>query len=127
MELNELSNQLARRVGITPEQANTAITLVSKTLLQKAEPGKASSILSKLPESITNFFSDSEKDQFKTTKQDVSKEEVIRKLDTEAGIKDPKKAQQTTEEAVRLLQNETGEQDLLDNVMGKFKSLNPFD
>jgi uncharacterized protein (DUF2267 family) len=126
MELDELSNQLAQRVGITPEQANTAITLVSKTLLQKAEPDKASSILSKLPESITNFFSDNEKDQFKTTKQDVSKEEVIRKLD-EAGIKDPKKAQQTTEEAVRLLKSETGEQDLLDDVMGKFKSLNPFD
>jgi hypothetical protein len=65
MELNELSNQLAQRVGITPEQANTAITLVSKTLLQKAEPDKASSILSKLPESITNFFSDNEKDQLR--------------------------------------------------------------
>ncbi|MGI0019933.1 MAG: DUF2267 domain-containing protein [Nitrososphaera sp.] len=125
----DLVNQLAQRVGITPEQANTAITLVSKTLLQKAEPNKASSLLSKLPSSITNIFSDNEKQQFTSTKQSVSNEEVIRKLGTDAGIKDPKKAQQTTEEAVKLLQEKTGENDLLDNVMGKFKNmdLNPFD
>jgi hypothetical protein len=43
---NELADQLAQRVGITPEQANTAITIVSRTLLQKAEPNKASSLLS---------------------------------------------------------------------------------
>lgn len=125
----DLVNQLAQRVGITPEQANTAITLVSKTLLQKAEPNKASSLLSKLPSSITNIFSDNEKQQFTTTKQSVSNEEVVRKLGTDAGIKDPKKAQQTTEEAVKLLQEKTGENDLIDNVMGKFKNidLNPFD
>lgn len=125
----DLVNQLAQRVGITPEQANTAITLVSKTLLQKAEPNKASSLLSKLPSSITNIFSDNEKQQFTTTKQSVSNEEVVRKLGTDAGIKDPKKAQQTTEEAVKLLQEKTGENDLMDNVMGKFKNidLNPFD
>ena len=125
----DLVNQLAQRVGITPEQANTAIALVSKTLLQKAEPDKASSLLSKLPSSITNIFSDNEKQQFTTSKQTVGNEEVIRKLGTDAGIKDPKKAQQTTEEAVKLLQEKTGENDLLDNVMGKFKNidLNPFD
>ncbi|GEM_PF-627013 len=125
----DLVNQLAQRVGITPEQANTAITLVSKTLLQKAEPNKASSLLSKLPSSITNIFSDNEKQQFTTSKQSVSNEDVVRKLGTDAGIKDPKKAQQTTEEAVKLLQEKTGENDLIDNVMGKFKNidLNPFD
>lgn len=125
----EIANQLAQRVGISPEQASTAITLVSKTLLQKAEPSKASSLLSKLPPSITNIFSDNEKQQFTTTKQTVSNEEVVRKLGTDAGIKDPKKAQQTTEEAVKLLQEKTGEGDLLNNVMGKFKNvdLNPLD
>lgn len=122
-------SQLAQRVGITPEQANTAINLVSKTLLQKAEPNKASSLLSKLPSSITSFFSDDEKQQFTTSQQSVSNDEVIRKLNTEAGIKDPRKAQQATEEAVKLLQEKTGENDLLDNVMGRFKNidLNPFD
>lgn len=126
---NSLINELAQRVGITAEQANSAIALVSKILLQKADPSKASSLLSKLPSSITNIFSDDEKQQFTSTQQSVNNDEVIRKLDTEAGIQDPKKAQQTTEEAVKLIQEKTGEKDLLDNVMGKFKNidLNPFD
>jgi hypothetical protein len=50
----QLANQLAQRVGISQEQARTVITLVSKTLLQKAEPSKASGLLSKLPSSITS-------------------------------------------------------------------------
>ncbi|AIC16575.1 DUF2267 domain-containing protein [Nitrososphaera viennensis] len=129
METQDLVNQLAQRVGITPEQANTAIALVSKTLLQKADPNKASSLLSKLPSSITNIFSDSEKQQFTTAQQNVSNEEVISKISADAGINDQKKAQQVTEEAVKLLQEKTGEGDLLENVMGKFKKidLNPFD
>lgn len=126
---NELANQLAQRVGITPEQANTAITIVSRTLLQKAEPNKASSLLSKLPSSITSLFSDNDKQQFTSTQQNVSNEEVVQRVKNEAGINDDKKAQQTTQEGVKLLQEKTGEQGLLDNVMGRFKGmdLNPFD
>jgi len=126
---NELANQLAQRVGITPEQANTAIAIVSKTLLQKAEPNKASSLLSKLPSSITNLFTDNDKQQFTSTQQNVSNEEVVQRVKNEAGINDDRKAQQTTQEGVKLLQEKTGEQGLLDNVMGRFKGmdLNPFD
>ena len=126
---NELANQLAQRVGITPEQANTAITIVSMTLLQKAEPNKASSLLSKLPSSITSLFSDNDKQQFTSTQQNVSNEEVVQRVKNEAGINDDGKAQQTTQEGVKLLQEKTGEQGLLDNVMGRFKGmdLNPFD
>ena len=126
---NELANQLAQRVGITPEQANTALTIVSKTLLQKAEPNKASSLLSKLPSSITNLFTDNDKQQFTSTQQNVSNEEVVQRVKNEAGISDDKKAQQTAQEGVKLLQEKTGEEGLLDNVMGRFKGLdlNPFD
>lgn len=126
---NELVNQLAKRVGITPEQANTAIAIVSKTLLQKAEPDKASSLLSKLPSSITNMFSDNDKQQFTSTQQNVSKEDMVQRVKNEARINDDKKAQQATEEGVKLLQEKTGEQGLLDNLMDRFKGmdLNPFD
>jgi uncharacterized protein (DUF2267 family) len=126
---NELANQLAQRVGITPEQANTALTIVSKTLLQKADPNKASSLLSKLPSSITNLFTDNDKQQFTSTQQNVSNEEVVQRVKNEAGISDDKKAQQTAQEGVKLLQEKTGEEGLLDNVMGRFKGLdlNPFD
>ena len=126
---NELAVQLAQKVGITQDQANTAITIVTKTLLQKAEPNKASSLLSKLPGGITRMFSDQEKQQFTSTQQNVSNEDVIQRVRSEAGIQDENKARQTTEEGLKLLQIKTGEQGLLDNVMGKFKKmdLNPFD
>jgi len=126
---NELVNQLAQRVGITPEQANTAIAIVSKTLLQKAEPDKASSLLSKLPSSITNMFPDNDKQKFTSTQQNVSKEDMVQQVKDEARINDDRKAQQATEEGVKLLQEKTGEQGLLDNLMGRFKGmdLNPFD
>lgn len=42
---------------------------------------------------------------------------------------DDRKAQQATEEGVKLLQEKTGEEGLLDSVMGRSKKmdLNPFD
>lgn len=66
---SELAAQLAQHVGVTPEQANIAISVMSKILLQKAEPNKASSLLSKLPSRITNMFSENERQQFSTTQQ----------------------------------------------------------
>jgi uncharacterized protein (DUF2267 family) len=127
--MEEIINQLAQRVGISPEQAQTVMATVSKTLLQKAEPGKAQGLLSKLPSGLTSMFSDNDKQQFTTTKQDISNEEVVQQIDRDAGINDRKKSQKAVEESVKLVQEKTGEEGLLDNVMGKFKNidLNPFD
>lgn len=127
-QINELASTLAQRVGITPEQANTAINIVSRTLLQKADGNMASNLLSKLPSSITGMFSDGEKEQFRQQKQDISNEQVVQRIKSEAGITDDLKAQQVTTEGVKILQEKTGEQGLLDNVMGKFgkMDLNPF-
>jgi uncharacterized protein (DUF2267 family) len=82
-----------------------------------------------LPSSITNIFSDDDKRQFTTQKQEVSNEEVIQRVKREAGLKDDKTAQQVTTEGIKVLQEKTGEQGLLDDVMGKFgkMDLNPFD
>jgi len=113
-QANELANTLAQRVGITPEQANTAINIVSRTLLQKVDGNKASSLLSKLPPSITSRFSDNEKEQFKTQKQDISSEEVVQRVKRETGINDDRKAQQVTTEGVKILQEKTGKQGLSD-------------
>ncbi len=127
--MEEIINQLAQRVGISPEQAQTVMATVSKTLLQKAEPGKAQGLLSKLPSGLTSMFSDNDKQQFTTTKQDINNEEVVQQIDRDAGINDRKKSQKAVEESVKLVQEKTGEEGLLDNVMGKFKNidLNPFD
>ena len=127
--MEELFNQLAQRVGISPEQARTVMATVSKTLLQKAEPGKAQGLLSKLPSGITDIFSDNEKQQSTTTQQIINNEEVMQQIGRDAGINDRKKSQQAVEEGIKLLQEKTVEEGLLDNVMGRFKNvdLNPFD
>jgi len=127
--MEELFNQLAQRVGISPEQARTVMATVSKTLLQKAEPGKAQGLLSKLPSGITEIFSDNEKQQSTTTQQNINNEEVMQQIDRDAGINDRKISQQAVEEGIKLLREKTGEEGLLDNVMGRFKNvdLNPFD
>jgi uncharacterized protein (DUF2267 family) len=128
-QLQDLANELSQRVGISQDQASNIIRVVSKSLLQKAEPNKASSLMSKLPSGITSLFSNNEKQGFTTQQQNISNEEVVRQVRTEAGINDDRKAQQATEESVKLLQEKTGEEGLLDNVMGRFKKmdLNPFD
>jgi uncharacterized protein (DUF2267 family) len=125
----DLANELSQRVGVSQDQARIIIRVVSKSLLQKSEPNKASSLMSKLPSGIMSLFSDNEKQGFTTQQQNISNEEVVRQVRTEAGINDDRKAQQATEESVKLLQEKTGEEGLLDNVMGRFKKmdLNPFD
>jgi uncharacterized protein (DUF2267 family) len=125
----DLANELSQRAGISQDQASIIIRAVSKSLLQKAEPNKASSLMSKLPSGITSLFSDNEKQGFTTQQQNISNEEVVRQVRKEAGINDDRKAQQATEESVKILQEKTGEEGVLDNVMGRFKKmdLNPFD
>jgi uncharacterized protein (DUF2267 family) len=126
--MEELADQLSQKVQIGLDQARTVLNQVSKTVLRKANPNKASELLSKLPSSITNLFSSEEKKQFTTTQEDISNEEVVQNIDRETGINNKAKSQKATEEAVRLLQEKTDEPGLLDNIMGKFKNvdLNPF-
>jgi uncharacterized protein (DUF2267 family) len=119
----DLAKELSQRVGISQEQAGNVIRIVSKSLLQKAEPNKASSLISKLPSGITSLFSDNEKQGFTTQQQNISNEEVIKQVRTVAGINDDRKAQKATEESVKLLQEKNGEEGLLDNVMGGFKKM----
>jgi uncharacterized protein (DUF2267 family) len=127
--MEELADQLSQKVQIGLDQARTVLNQVSKTILRKANPNKASELLSKLPSSITNLFSLEEKKQFTATQEDISNEELVRNIDRETGINNKAKSQKATEEAVRLLQEKTDEPGLLDNIMGKFKNvdLNPFD
>ena len=54
--MEELADQLSQKVQIGLDQARTVLNQVSKTILRKANPNKASELLSKLPSSITNFF-----------------------------------------------------------------------
>lgn len=68
----DLANELSQRVGVSQEQASIVIKVVSKSLLQKAKPNKASSLLSKLLSGITDLFSDNEKQGFTSQQQNIS-------------------------------------------------------
>ena len=127
--MEELANELSQRVQIGLDQARTVINQVSNTILRKADPDKASELLSKLPSSITTIFSLDEKRKFTTTQEKINNEEVVENIDREARINNKAKSQKATEEAVKLLQEKTNEPGMLDNIMGKFKKvdLNPFD
>lgn len=127
--MEDLANELSQRVQIGLDQARTVINQVSNTILRKADPNKASELLSKLPSSITTVFSLDEKKKFTTTQENLNNEEVVENIDREARINNKAKSQKATEEAVKLLQEKTHEPDMLDNIMGKFKKvdLNPFD
>ena len=74
-------------------------------------------------------LSDDDKQQFRHSQQNVSIEEVVQRVKNETGINDDKKAQQTAQEGVKLLQEKTCEERLLENMMERFKgiNLNPFD
>jgi uncharacterized protein (DUF2267 family) len=127
--MEDLANELSQRVQIGLDQARTVINQVSNTILRKADPNKASELLSKLPSSITTVFSSDEKRKFTTTQENINNEEVVENIDREARINNKAKSQKATEEAVKLLQEKTHEPGMLDNIMGKFKKvdLNPFD
>jgi uncharacterized protein (DUF2267 family) len=127
--MEDLANELSQRVQIGLDQARTVLNQVSNTILRKADPNKASELLSKLPSSITTVFSLDEKKKFTTTQENINNEEVVENIDREARINNKAKSQKATEEAVKLLQEKTHESGMLDNIMGKVKKvdLNPFD
>ena len=127
--MEDLANELSQRVQIGLDQARTVINQVSSSILRKADPNKASELLSKLPSSITTVFSLDEKKKFTTKQENINNEEVVENIDREARINNKAKSQKATEEAVKLIQEKTHEPDVLDNIMGKFKKvdLNPFD
>ena len=127
--MEDLANELSQRVQIGLDQARTVINQVSSSILRKADPNKASELLSKLPSSITTVFSLDEKKKFTTTQENINNEEVVENIDREARINNKAKSQKATEEAVKLIQEKTHEPGMLDNIMGKFKKvdLNPFD
>ena len=127
--MEDLANELSQRVQIGLDQARTVINQVSNTILRKADPNKASELLSKLPSSITTVFSLDEKKKFTTTQENINNEEVVENIDREARINNKAKSQKATVEAVKLLQEKTHGPGMLDNIVGKFKKvdLNPFD
>lgn len=128
--MNEIANLVAQKVGISPSIVNTILPIVTRMLLQKSSPNQASGLLSMLPTDITNIFSDNEKQEFITTQQNHSTDDIINRVDKEAGINDKAKSQKTVQEIMNLFQSTTGQKDLLGGLLEqttKKFDLNPFD
>ncbi|CAN5499751.1 hypothetical protein BH18THE1_BH18THE1_10200 [soil metagenome] len=119
--MEDLIGTFAQKTGIPPQVASMGMALVSKYLLQKASPDKASGLMSMLPSGLTNMFSDEDKTQFTTTQQNVPREQVIDKLSNECCNGNKQQAQKVYEEAVNTLKEKTGQQGqgLLQNILGE--------
>jgi hypothetical protein len=81
--------------------------LVSKFLLRNAEPQRASGFMSMLPSSITNMFSNDERERFTTTQENVSEDEVIDQISRECCNGDKEKGRIAYQEAVKVLREKT--------------------
>ena len=77
MNMDEILGLFSQRSGLSSSVASMGLSLVSKFLLRNAEPQRASGFMSMLPSSITNMFSNDEKQRFTTTQENVSEDEVI--------------------------------------------------
>lgn len=126
--IDDIAATLASKIGLTADQAKVIVPLVMKTFLQKADPRKASGMLSSLPSGLTNIFSNEEKKEFTTTQKDLSDDEIVSEIDAKAGINDKAKSRQAYQESKNILEGKFGKDALLGGVTEKLKGvdLNPF-
>ena len=127
--IDDIAAMIASKVGLSAEQAKAIVPVVMKAILQKANPSKATGLLSTLPSGLTSMFSGEEKKEFTTTQKDVSEDEIINEIDAKAGINDKAKSRQAYNESMNMLGNKFGKDALLGGVTDKLKGvdLNPFD
>ena len=105
--LDDILGLFSRRSGLSSSAASMGLSLVSKFLLRNAEPQRASGFMSMLPSSITNMFSNDEKQRFTTSQENVSEDEVIDQISRDCCNGDREKGKQVYQEAVNVLREKT--------------------
>lgn len=105
--LDDIFGLFSQRSGLSSNAARMGLSLVSKFLLGNAEPRRASGLMSMLPSSITNMFSNDERQRFTTTKENVSENEVIDQISRECCNGDREKGRIAYQEAVKVLREKT--------------------
>jgi len=134
MDMDDIFGLFSQRSGLSSSAASLGISLVSKFLLRNAEPQRASGFMSILPSSITNMFSNDEKQKFTSTQENVSEDEVIDQISRDCCNGDKEKGKQVYQEAVKVIREKTkqrqqqGQQQqdeegegFLDNILGSLK------
>jgi len=133
--MDDIFGLFSQRSGLSSSAASLGISLVSKFLLRNAEPQRASGFMSMLPSSITNMFSNDEKQKFTSTQENVSEDEVIDQISRDCCNGDKEKGKQVYQEAVKVIREKTkqrqqqqGQQQkeeegegFLDNILGSLK------
>jgi hypothetical protein len=130
--LDDIFGLFSQRSGLSSNAARIGLSLVSKFLLGNAEPQRASGLMSLLPSSITNMFSNDERQRFTNTKENVSEDEVIDKISHECCNGDREKGRIAYQEALKVLREKTrqrqqqgqqqeGEGGFLDNIFDSLK------
>src|SRR5574342_1080265 len=109
MDMDDLFGMFSQRSGLSSNIARMALPLVSKFLLGNAEPQRASGLMSLLPSSITNMFSNDERQRFTTSQENVSEDEVIDQISRECCNGDKEKGKKVYEEALKILREKTKE------------------
>ncbi len=107
--MNDIFGMFSQRSGLSSNIARMALPLVSKFLLRNAEPQRASGFMSMLPSSITNMFSNDERQRFTSTKENVSEDEVIDQISHECCNGDREKGRIAYQEALKVLRDKTNE------------------
>ena len=130
--LDDIFDMFSQRSGLSSNIARMALPLVSKFLLRNAAPQRASGFMSMLPSSITNMFSNDERQRFTSTQENVSEDEVIDQISRECCNGDREKGRIAYKEAINVLREKTrrrqqqGQQQeegegFLDNILGSLK------
>ena len=131
--MDDIFGLFSQRSGLSSSAASMGLSLVSKFLLRNAEPQRASGLMSMLPSSITNMFSNDEKQRFTSSQENVSEDEVIDQISKDCCNGDREKGKQVYAEAVKVIREPTkkGQQEgqqqqeagegFLDNILGSLK------
>ena len=130
--LDDIFDMFSQRSGLSSNIARMALPLVSKFMLGNANPQRASGFMSMLPSSITNMFSNDEKQRFTTTQENISEDEVIDQISSDCCNGDREKGKRVYQEAVKVIREKTrqrqqqGQQQqqqegFLDNILGSLK------
>ena len=107
--LDDRFDIFSQKSGLSSNIARMALPLVTSFLLRNVTPKRASGFISVLPSSITNMFSNYEKQKFVTTQENVSEDEVIDQISRECCNGDREKGEKVYRQALNILRQNTKE------------------
>ena len=103
--MEDIIESFAKRLGIEPNVARQGILITCRYFIQNSEPIQATGLLSMLPSSLTSMFSPDEKNKITTNQENISPDEVIKKISSECFNGDKQKGKKVYEEAINLIKS----------------------